>query len=151
MALWFIGKSNYLLLSIPAVIATITLYVRQTNEDIVLWKTLPVILLISLLAFFILPTNKMTLAPLEETANKIRTTITDYLFFTQTRTVFSLEKEGYHMGGPASPNESLIMKVTTPEKVYLRGSIKNEYTGYSWLDTTGGQRHLFSSSRWRGL
>ncbi|NLB91538.1 MAG: hypothetical protein GX786_10025, partial [Clostridiales bacterium] len=151
LALWFIGKSSLLVFSLPSVIATISLYVRQTNDDINLWKTLPIIIIISLLAFFILPTSKMKIAPLEEQANKVRDFITDHLFFTKTRTVFSLDKEGYFMGGPPEPSEQLIMKVTTPEKTYLRGSIKNEYTGFSWIDTTGGQRHLFSSIRWNSL
>lgn len=40
------------------------------------------------------------------------------------------------------------MIVSTPKKVYLRGITKNEYTGRTWLNTTGGRRYQWQSSRW---
>lgn len=151
LALWYMGKASLIVLTIPAIIATVLIYVRQTNEDLSLWRVLPVVLIITLLSFFILPMSRTTIKPLEETADKIRETITNYLFFTQTRTIFSLEDQGYHMGGPAEPNKDLVLRVKSPEKVYLRGAIKNQYTGRSWIDTTGGQRHLYTSPRWNSL
>ena len=39
------------------------------------------------------------------------------------------------------------MAVITPKKAYLRGVVKNVYTGRVWLDDIGGRRYLFSASQ----
>lgn len=151
LALWFSSNARYLLYALPGVIAVIALYVRFVNQHTSVFKILPVVAFISLIAYLLLPSNGITIKPLEDTANKLRNAITDYLFFTQTRNVFSLDKEGYYLGEPADPSDQLVMIVQTPHILHLRGSIKNEYTGYSWLDTIGGQRNLMISPRQKSL
>lgn len=39
------------------------------------------------------------------------------------------------------------MAVITPKKAYLRGVVKNVYTGRVWLDDIGGRRYLWSASQ----
>ena len=81
----------------------------------------------------------------------------DYFFYTDPRNVFSLAGEGYYpqgqtqLGGPAEPHNQPVMAVITPRKAYLRGVIKNVYTGRTWLDDIGGRRYLFSASRFEEL
>jgi len=43
------------------------------------------------------------------------------------------------------------MQVAAPRKVYLRGTLFNEYTGRVWLNTTGGHRYLYDDLQWRRL
>ena len=41
------------------------------------------------------------------------------------------------------------MLVKTPRRTYLRGSVKNEYTGRMWVDTLAGRRYLWTSRQWQ--
>ena len=95
--------------------------------------------------------------PLREKADELRQAVLDRLFFTEPRDVFSLWSEGYYpegqdqLGGKPTPSDHEVMKVSTPRTVYLRGVILNEYTGRSWVNTTGGRRYLRQSSRLASL
>ena len=90
-------------------------------------------------------------------AEKIRQKIDDYLFFTDPRTAFSLSAVGWQpfgvhrLGGPVNPTSDPVMQVETPGRALLRGTVKNEYTGLSWADTTSGRRYLFVSPRFMRL
>ena len=43
------------------------------------------------------------------------------------------------------------MQVKTPSHALLRATVKNEYTGLAWADTTSGRRYLFVSPRFSSL
>ena len=107
------------------------------------------------LAFGGVAVGGMSIPPLRQAADDLRQRIYDTFFFTAPRDAFSLADLGYYpqgqaqLGGPAEPSEHQVMVVNTPRKVYLRGAIKNKYTGRTWLDDTGGRRYLWNASRWR--
>ena len=83
--------------------------------------------------------------------------IDDYLFFTQERTTFSLSTTGYQplgvsqLGGPANPEDTPVMQVRTSGRTLLRGSIKNEYNGRFWSDSTQNRRYLYVNPRFYAL
>ena len=91
--------------------------------------------------------------PLREKADELRQAILDRLFFTEPRDVFSLSTEGYYpegqdqLGGKPDPRDRVVMQVSTPRTVYLRGVILDRYTGRNWVNTTGGRRYLRQSPR----
>lgn len=67
----------------------------------------------------------------------------DYIRSSGKAYLFDFSMTGYHggtsrLGGPATLNSKTIMSVYTDEPTYLRGSIRQKYTGYSWesIDTT---------------
>ncbi len=129
----------------------------QVTEGTAFRRILPVALVIAALAFCLIPRQGIGIPPLQDAAQALRQKIMDYLFFTEPRNVFSLAQEGYYpdgpaqLGGPAQPDEHPIMQVSAPRTVYLRGAVKNVYTGRAWLDSTGGRRYLWISGRWREL
>jgi len=64
---------------------------------------------------------------------------------TIPRTIFDISKVGYQplggrLGGPVDLDDTEIMKVRTRYQLLLRGSIKNTYTGSSWLDDSVSYR-----------
>ncbi len=149
--IWKTGRPDLLIPAIPAVIVCAVLSVH-TGQMMKLTVLLPLFSVLAVLSFYILP-SQIVLAPFKDTADQIRQRIMDYLFYTEPRNVFSLASEGWYpdgayLGGKPSPKEHLVMVVRTPVKVYLRGAIKNEYTGHAWNDTTGGRRYLWYSPRW---
>ena len=152
--IWQYADYTALLCLVPSVCATIATYARSVNGTSRLAHTLPVVILISL-SLFLVPQNGVTVQPLRDFADEVRQRIMDYLFFTEPRNVFTLASEGYYpkgqsqLGGPASPTQHPVMTVRTPKDVYLRGSIRNEYTGRTWLDTSGGRRFLWVSPSWQ--
>ena len=157
MGVWFSGRQELLVYSLPALVALVVLYSRNIHEDLPARRVMPIADIAVALAFLILPAGRVVSKPMEQFAEDVRRTIYDYLFFTEPRNVFSLLGEGYYpegssqLGGPAKPTNHLVMTVTTPENALLRGTIKDEYTGRMWKDTTGGRRYLFISPQWRQL
>ncbi len=157
MGVWFSGRQELLVFSLPALTALVVLYSRNIHEDLPARRVLPMAAIAVALAFLILPAGRVAIKPLEQFAEDVRRTIYDYLFFTEPRNVFSLAAEGYYpqghsqLGGPATPTNHMVMTVRTPRSTLLRGVIKDEYTGRIWRDTTGGRRYLYISPRWRSL
>ncbi len=106
-------------------------------------------------AFF--PLSASTAPSLSAFAQSVQRAIDDYFFFTEPRTAFSLSQTGYQpfgserMGGTASPTDDPVMQVKTPQRALLRATVKNEYTGLAWADTTSGRRYLFVSPRFSAL
>ena len=154
LMLWLSSHEDLLWGMLPAVASVIALAVMTTHDDLPLKRILPVTVAAVLLAFFLTPAGGVTISPLKEAADSLRQRIFDYFFFTEQRDVFSLASEGYYpqgqnqLGGTAEPTDHPVMIVSTPKKVYLRGITKNEYTGRTWLNTTGGRRYQWQSSRW---
>ena len=51
---------------------------------------------------------------------------------------------GEALGGPATPDSEVVMRVESEEDVlYLRGSIRDTYTGAAWTDDSVKSRYLF--------
>ncbi|MBQ7886712.1 MAG: transglutaminase domain-containing protein [Clostridia bacterium] len=109
------------------------------------------------LTFALVPLSSSTVSGLKSFAQKVQQTIDDYFFFTEPRTAFSLSQTGYQplgperLGGTASPTDEPVMLVKTPQRALLRATVKNEYTGLAWADTTSGRRYLFISPRFAAL
>ena len=102
-----------------------------------------------------LPGARVTWKPLEDLANRVRNVFEQYFNYTHERIAFSISEEGYNfggeidgqpvamLGGPANPDPSPVMKVTSDGPLLLRGTIRTTYTGYSWIDVTPKSRYLY--------
>ena len=83
--------------------------------------------------------------PLYDKAMELRQTISDYLFFTDPRNVFTLGNYGYYpqgnarLGGPTQPSDSPVMTVKTDSRTLLRAISKDEYTGLTWRSTASAR------------
>ena len=80
--------------------------------------------------------------------------ISDQLFFTEARNMFTLGSYGYYpmgpgtLGGEATLSEYPVMIVKTDRRTLMRAVTKDEYTGRSWRDTISSERYLYASPRW---
>ena len=157
LLLWLGNRASLLMWLLPSVAAVMTLMAVSAHEGLNLRRILPTMLAAALAAFLVIPTGGVTIGPLKDAADTLRQRIFDYFFFTEPRDVFTLAAEGYYpqgqsqLGGPANPSDHPVMQVTTQRRTYLRGAIKNEYTGRVWLDTTGGRRYLWTGLRWQSI
>ena len=153
--LWLGDRPGAMVCLLPSVAAVVTLLIHARHEGLLLRRILPMTAALALAAYLIVPAGGVAIAPLKDAADKLRQTIFDYLFFTESRNVFTLATEGYYpqgqsqLGGPASPDDDPVMLVTTPKRTYLRGTVKDEYTGRVWVDTKSGRRYLWVSPQWR--
>ncbi len=154
LMLWLSSHESLLWALLPAIAAAITLAVMTNHDELPLKRILPITMIAVLLAFFLTPSGGVAITPLKNAADELRQRIFDYFFFTEQRDVFSLASEGYYpqgqnqLGGTAEPTEHPVMLVSTSKKVYLRGVTKNEYNGRTWINSTGGRRYQWQSSRW---
>ena len=157
LLLWLGNRASLLMWLLPSVAAVMTLMALSNHDGLNLRRILPMMMGMALAAFLVIPTGGVTVGPLKDAADTLRQKIFDYFFFTEPRDVFTLAVEGYYpqgqsqLGGPANPSDHPVMQVTTERRTYLRGAIKNEYTGRAWLDTTGGRRYLWTGLRWQGI
>lgn len=65
------------------------------------------------------------------------------------RTSFRLTQTGFQtssdkLGGPVELKDGLLLKVKSPQPVYLRGTILNEYTGTGWTDSISAMKYKLS-------
>ena len=154
--LWLGDLADALWCLLPAVIACVTLLLRAGDERTGTLRVLPLAAVVTVLAFACAAGGAVS-QPMKQMADEIRRRIYDTFFYTQPRDVFSLAAEGWYpqgqgqLGGPAAPHDQPVMAVITPRKTYLRGVIKNVYTGRTWLDDIGGRRYLWSASRFDEL
>ena len=155
--LWLGNWPEVLICLLPAVIACVTLLLRAGDEQTGTMQVLPLAAVVTAIAFAGVAMGGAVSKPMKELADSIRQRIYDTFFYTQPRDVFTLATEGYYpqgisqLGGPATPREEPVMAVITPRKTYLRGVVKNIYTGRTWTDDVGGRRYLFSASRFEEL
>ena len=109
-----------------------------------------------LLALLLVPQGRLTWTPLENAANALRNAFEDYFHFSEVRQTFSLQERGYNytisgedgepeprLGGPADPDDTPVMRVRADGDLLLRGTIRRDYTGYSWVDTGEKARYLY--------
>lgn len=156
-ALWALGKSTLVWYTLPALVALLVLISQTSHQKISLPNVLPMAFVVALLSLLLLPSGRLTIAPLEEAAFNLRQKITDYLFFTEPRNVFTLGNYGYYpmgggqLGGEAEPTEYPVLIVKTNRKTLLRAVTKDEYTGRSFRDTSSSKRYLYVNPRWAAL
>ncbi len=166
LMIWFAGARGNLTPYLPAMATLPLLYAYAAQAQgwqagkgrgRAFLKALPVAALIALLAFALTPPYRSTLPPLEEKADELRQLINDYFFFTDSRENFSLASEGYQpmgekgLGGKPAISNTPVMEVQTDSRVYLRGSILNQYNGRAWYDTLSNERYGYASVRFAGL
>ena len=152
LLLYLTGSASLIPWALPALAALLLLLMTDRFPETPLLHAAPWALLLVLAAFWLtaggVPDN-----PLQQKADELRQAVLDRLFFTEPRDVFSLSSEGYYpegmdqLGGKPEPRDTPVMQVSAPRTVYLRGVVLNEYTGRSWVNTTGGRRYLWQSAR----
>jgi len=157
LALWLSDCSAAIPYTIPALIAALTITAIATHEELSALPIMPWMAVIAVVGCLLVPQSGVTVDPLKEAADALRQQIYDYLFFTEPRNVFSLANEGWYpqganqLGGPVKPYEHGVMLVQTSKKTYLRGVIKDTYTGRTWQDTLGSKRCLWISRSLRNV
>lgn len=155
--MWSLGCEQYLWYAVPALVALLLLVSQTSHEKTNLLEVLPLATLVVTLAMLLLPAGQVAVEPLYQKAMELKQTISDYLFFTDPRNVFTLGAYGYYpqgntrLGGPAEPSEYPVMTVKTDGRTLLRAVSKDEYTGLTWRDTSSGRRYLYVSPRWQSL
>ncbi|MBP3637448.1 MAG: hypothetical protein J6K13_07825 [Clostridia bacterium] len=155
LVLWLGDQPQALPWLAPAIAGGIAQAALSNHEGLSLGRIFPLAAVITGLALLLTPMTGVTVQPMKDAADKLRDQIFARFMFTQPRNVFSLASEGFYpqgqgqLGGKAEPTDHPVMLVKTPRKVYLRGSVKNEYTGRMWVDTLAGRRYLWSSLRWQ--
>ena len=137
---------------LPALAAMLLILLSDRFPETPVLSLIPVTALLVVIAF-LLAGNGVGPNPLRDKADELRQAVLDRLFFTEPRDVFSLSTEGYYpqgqsqLGGKPTPSNHVVMQVSTPRTVYLRGVVLNHYTGRSWINTTNSRRFLWQSSR----
>lgn len=155
LILWLGDQPQALPWLAPAFAGVMIQAAMCNHEGVALGRTLPMAAVITALALLLTPMDGVTIQPMKEAADKLRDQIYARFMFTQPRNVFTLANEGYYpqgpnqLGGKAEPADHPVMLVKTDRKTYLRGSVKNEYTGRNWIDTMAGRRYLWSGMQWR--
>ncbi|MDD3882399.1 MAG: transglutaminase-like domain-containing protein [Eubacteriales bacterium] len=153
LALWFSGSHEFLPYTLPAIPALMVLYSRSAHDDTPMRHVLPVAVVLTAIAFLIVPQSGASNETLKNAAEDIRSYIEDTLLFSKERNVFSLQTEGYmpldgRLGGKTELSDRPVMMVETPKRTLMRGTSKAFYTGLGWNDSLGGHRYLFSSLRY---
>ncbi len=157
LLIWLLDMPQTLWAMLPAVLGTLLMLLHAGNEDLPIRRLLPLAAAITLIGYCGVWAGGVTWEPLHDLAQDIRRYIYDTLFYTAPRDVFTLASEGYYpqgpsqLGGPAQPHTQQVMVVNTPRKTYLRGVIKDTYTGRSWVDGRGSRRYLWSAGSYRDL
>ncbi len=167
MMLWFLGARESMLLYFPAAACLPLLYAYSTRDagrealqghGKAGWLRVPAVALaLTLVAFALTPSYRQTMPEAERMADSLRRAIEDTFFFTDTRSMFSLASQGYQpmgergLGGSPDISLSPVMTVTAEEKVYLRGTALDLYSGRAWFDTLSNERYSWSSVRFAGL
>lgn len=152
LVIWFSGRTDALWLFTPALIALCAMFARSSIEGTPMVRTLLASALAVLLALMISPSLQIRSESMESFADSLRTYITDSLFFTEPRSVYSISVDGYkplesRLGGPVNVDEQPVMTVETPTSVLLRGTIYNYYSGLNWSDRLAARRYLLSDPR----
>lgn len=155
--MWSLGQAEYLWFGTPALVALLLLISQTSHEKVNLFEVLPMAAIVVAVAMMILPAGQTVIEPLHKAAMQLKQTISDYLFFTEPRNVFTLGTYGYYpmgsskLGGEVSPSDTPVMTVKTDRKALLRAVARDEYTGRSWRDTSSAKRYLYVNPRWSGL
>ena len=154
-----VGENANVGAAVPALIGLAAAYAFATDTERDLKSCLRALVpaaLAVLLALLLVPQGRLTWAPLENAADSLRNAFEDYFRFSAVRQTFSLQERGYNytiagedgepeprLGGPADPDTTPVMRVRADGDLLLRGTIRRDYTGYSWVDTGEKARYLY--------
>ncbi|WZL78609.1 transglutaminase domain-containing protein [Eubacteriales bacterium mix99] len=115
---------------------------------------LPLAVLILLTARILIPADTDYRWPyLVNSVDRVKTQIRDQLGFSGPRQPFRLSETGFpsspeKLGGPVQLSEDVVLEVSSPMPLYLRGSLLNEYAGSGWTDTIEDMRYRFWDIAW---
>ena len=165
--LWFLGDKNRVDIFFPSVMSLPLLYVYTAHNSregllsekprLLLSRALVLVLALSFLAFSMTPKERQTQPRFEQLARDIKTRLEDLFFFTATRSMFTLDSQGYQpmgekgLGGRPDISLKPVMTVKASGKVYLRGTALDAYTGRNWYDSLSSQRYGWFSGRYDNL
>ncbi len=130
---------------------------KYTMPDYGLWQAcaLPLAVFIILTAYLIVPKDNRNLqwTYLVQKVDQIEERFSDRFGFTGPRQPFRLSETGFpssqdQLGGPVKLSGDLVLKVTAPLPLYLRGTLLNEYVSTGWSDTIDDMRYRFSDQNW---
>lgn len=152
--IWLGDRADALWWLIPSVVAVVVMLLLSGHDEVSMHHVLPLAAVTVLLSYAGVALGGVAIGPMKDAADALREKIYDLFFYTEPRDAFSLASLGYYpqgqgqLGGAAEPSEQPVMVVATPRKVYLRGVVKNTYTGRMWLDDTENKRYLWSNPQW---
>lgn len=152
LLIWISNRTELIPWLLPGLTATVTLMMASGYQDTSFFRVIPWAAAIVCSAF-LLSGSGATIPSLKNKADELRRSVMDRFFFTEARDVFSLYTVGFspqgpdQLGGRPTPGNDAVMSVSAPKNVYLRGAIYDEYTGHSWVNTSGGRRFLWQSGR----
>ncbi len=115
---------------------------------------LPLAVLILLTARILIPADTNYRWPyLVKSVDRVKTEVRDQFGFSGPRQPFRLSETGFpsspeKLGGPVQLSEDLVLEVSSPMPLYLRGSLLNEYAGSGWTDTIEDMRYRFWDMAW---
>lgn len=128
--MWSLCQAEHLWFATPALVALLLLVSQTSHEKSNLFQVLPLAVAVVALAMLLLPSGQTVIQPLYDKAMELRQTISDYLFFTDPRNVFTLGNYGYYpqgnarLGGPTQPSDSPVMTVKTDSRTLLRAHLQ---------------------------
>lgn len=154
LIIWFTGHLESLWTFLPALFVLCALFSHAATEVIPRPRTLLVSIVIAMVAIALTPAIRLSSDPLESFASQLRNYITDTFFFTEPRTVYSIQLDGYkplenRLGGPVDIPDRPVMLVRATRPMLLRGTIYNEYNGLNWGDTLSNRRYLYRDFRYK--
>ena len=162
---WMLGNRRETLYMLPVLPGLLLAYASTHSFAITpetrahrpsLWAV-PVAAVLLALSWLIAPQEGVKAKPLADLADTLREAINDRFFFQQERARYTLYNDGWmplgehRLGGRPDPDEHLVMRVTAPGTVYLRGAILDTYTGAAWYDSISTRRYYWNSALQRKL
>lgn len=164
---WQMGARAALPLYAPAVLSLPLLYLYINSDHSrpegmnrprsVIARAMALALALTLAAFALTPAHRQTQPEAERLAGEVRRRVEDLFFFTAQRNMFTLGSQGYQpmgergLGGRPDISRTPVMNVRTTQRVYLRGTALDNYSGRAWYDTLSNQRFSWTSLRYAGL
>ncbi len=153
--LWSLGRASLLWYVTPALVALLLMKAQSAHEKINVLHVLPMALIAVLLSMLITPSGRVVIEPLAKAASGLKQAISDYLFFTEPRDVFTIGAYGFYpmgnsqLGGEVEPSEYPVMTVKTNQKTLLRAVSRDYYDGRAFTDTSSAKRYLYINPRWQ--
>lgn len=152
-----LGQDLSIWIALPGIVGCIAAFTGSENTarhrmDI---AAMAACLCIAVMSIVLAPGAGTSWEPLRQLAEKIRSITDEYIHFTSERVAFSINEKGYDhggmvsdtvvtmLGGSANPTDDEVMRVDTEADILLRGTIKQTYTGYSWVDERVKARYLY--------
>ncbi len=151
--LWYLGHTSitpYIWIYAVPFVATLGIEYRQKLNKIYditgteTWQVWLVLLslIIVLTSIIIVPkeTEHLKWKALEETFESMEDIWESRKSSKKPRTIFRLTQTGFQgsseqLGGPVEVDNNIALEIISPQTLYLKGSIFNEYTGNGWKNT----------------